>query len=100
MYRLFFVGASLLVLERAEHRLLALDAHENAEDRRRDDDVAHGLVALVELADGLKRAKFVRADALCGRSREYDFCLIVCGECFEPYLVCCRPVCGSAERCS
>ena len=38
---LFFVcrRASLLVLERAEHRLLALDAHENAEDRRRDDDV-------------------------------------------------------------
>ena len=50
---LFFVcrRESLLVLERAEHRLLALDAHENAEDRRRDDDVAHGLVALGEAAD-------------------------------------------------
>ena len=46
------------------------------------------------------RAKFVRADALCGRSREYDFRLILCGECFGPYLVCCRPVCGSTERCS
>ena len=53
MYRLFVFRwrASLLVLERAEHRLLALDAHENAEDRRRDDDVAHGLVALGEAAD-------------------------------------------------
>ena len=26
---------------------------------------------------------FVRADALFRRSREYDFCRIVCGECFE-----------------
>ena len=53
MYRLFVFRwrASLLVLERAEHRLLALDAHENAEDRRRDDDVAHGLVALGEASD-------------------------------------------------
>ena len=49
MYRLFVSRrrASLLVLERAEHRLLALDAHENAEDRRRDDDVAHGLVRAI-----------------------------------------------------
>ena len=56
MYRLFVFRwrASLLVLERAEHRLLALDAHENAEDRRRDDDVAHGLVALGEAADVLQ----------------------------------------------
>ena len=53
MYRLFVFRrrASLLVLERAEHRLLALDAHEDAEDRRRDDDVAHGLVALGEAPD-------------------------------------------------
>ena len=75
MYRLFFVcrRASLLVLERAEHRLLALDAHENAEDRRRDDDVAHGLVALVELADVADVAFAVVESARATRVKVLNF---------------------------
>ena len=39
------------LLVAAEDRRLALDAHEDREDRRRDDDVAHGDVALLEVAD-------------------------------------------------
>ena len=39
------------LLVAAEDRRLALDAHEDREDRGRDDDVAHGDVALLEVAD-------------------------------------------------
>ena len=36
------------LLVAAEDRRLALDAHEDREDRGRDDDVAHGDVALLQ----------------------------------------------------
>ena len=49
MYRTARPVMGLLVA--AEDRRLALDAHEDREDRRRDDDVAHGDVALLEVAD-------------------------------------------------
>ena len=47
MYR----SGLLRLLVAAEDRRLALDAHEDREDRGRDDDVAHGDVALLEVAD-------------------------------------------------
>ena len=82
MYRLFVFRrrASLLVLERAEHRLLALDAHEDAEDRRCDDDVAHGLVALGEAADVAElehHAPIVTQNARSGSRRELSLVCVL-----------------------
>ena len=69
--------ASLLVLERAEHRLLALDAHEDAEDRRRDDDVAHGLVALGEASDVAELRAIVTQNARSGSRRELSLVCVL-----------------------
>ena len=79
------------LLVAAEDRRLALDAHEDREDRRRDDDVAHGDVALLEIANVAElehHAPGDRADVAPGADDGAD-----AAEAFRADVCANRPVC-------